>query len=226
MEENDEKFKVDTENLKNETVETAKKVKESVKGVDIKEETKNTRGFVTEMFKNPIKKIKDVAEDNSGNYFKTVLFLLAIWVIAVFIESSYSTISLLGFARAFRNILDVLKEIIAPLIGILLLSVFALLLNKDSKKSLTTIISTVTVCYLPSIIASVVSLLTLISSNMSRLTIPFTNLCVTVSIVLSYFGFKAIFGNKEDNEFIKKFVIIQILYKVAYIVIRLLGIYI
>ena len=226
MNENEEKFKVDTENLKNETVETAKKVKESVKGVNIKEETKHTKGFVTEMFKKPLEKIKEVAEDDSGKYFKTALFLLVIWVLAIFIESSYSTISLWGFARAFKNILNVIKKIAAPIIGILVYAVIALLLNKDNKKSLTTIISTVTVCYLPTIIASVVSLLTLISSNISRITVPFSNLCFAVSIVLSYFGFKSVFGNKEDNEFIKKFVLIQALYQVAYIVIRLLGIYI
>ena len=76
MKEKEEKNTIDTDNLKNETVETAKKVKESVKSTKIKEETKATKGLIKEMFKNPLEKIKEVADNNSGKYFKTALFLI------------------------------------------------------------------------------------------------------------------------------------------------------
>ena len=193
MEEKEEKFKVDTEELKNETVETAKKVKESIKGANIKEETKATKGFVVEMFKNPLEKIKEVALDNSGKFFKTALFLLIIWTVVVFIEATYSTIHYWGIARVFKNILSVLKEILAPAIGILVSALIVLVLNKNNKKSL--------------------------------ITTPFAKICSAISIVLGYFGFKYLF-EEDDNTFIKKYVLIQTVYYVAYIVIRLLGIYI
>ena len=61
MEEKEEKFSIDTENLKNETAETAKKVKESMKGTNIKDETLATKGFIAEMIKNPLEKLKQVA---------------------------------------------------------------------------------------------------------------------------------------------------------------------
>ena len=63
-ENNEEKFKVDTENLKNETMETAKKVKESMKGANIKEETeKYTTMLKEETEKNKsLKKEKDNLE--------------------------------------------------------------------------------------------------------------------------------------------------------------------
>jgi len=225
MEEKEEKFKIDTENLKNETIETAKKVKESIKETNIKEETKATKGFIIDMFKNPLEKIKEVANDNSGKFFKTAIILVIIWTILVFIDSTYSTIYYWGFSRVFRNILTVLKEILAPAIGILVYSVTVLILNKN-KKPLTSIISTVTITQLPLIISSLVSLLIIISSGLSTVTIPFAKICSIVAIVLGYFGFKNLFGEDDDKVFIKKYVLIQVVYYVAYIIIKLLGIYI
>ena len=226
MEEKNEKFSIDAENLKNETVETAKKVKESVKGTNIKEETKATKGFIVEMFKNPLEKIKEVANDNSAKFFKTAIFLIIVWTIIVFISSCYSTIYYWGFSRVFSKILSVLKDILAPAIGIIVYSLIVLVLNKKNKKSLTTTISTITITQLPLIISSLVSLLTIISSNISTITIPFSKLCSVVAVVLGYFGFKNLFGEDDDKAFIKKYVLIQLIYYVAYIVIKLLGIYI
>jgi len=224
MEEKNEKFSIDTENLKNETVEVAKKVKESMKGANIKEETKATKGFIIEMFKNPIEKIKEVANDNSAKFFKTAIFLIILWTILIFVGSTYSTIKYWGITRVFSKILSVLKDILAPAIGILVYSVIVLVLNKN-KKQLTNIISTVTITQLPLIASSLVSLLTIISSGLSTITTPFAQICSVVAIVLGYFGFKNLFG-EDDETFIKKYVLIEIVYYVAYIVIRLLGIYI
>ena len=226
MEEKEEKISIDTENIKNETVEMAKKVKETIKGTKIKEETKAAKKFIVDMFKNPLDKIKEVANDNSNKFFKTAIILVIIWTILVFIDSTYSTIYYWGFARVFKNILNVLKEILAPALGILVYSAIILVLNKNNKKSLTTIISTVTITQLPLIISSLVSLLTIISSNISIITIPFAKVCSVVTIVLSYFGFKNLFSEDNDQTFIKKYILIQVIYYIAYIVIRLLGIYI
>lgn len=225
MEEKDEKFSIDTEKLKNETFEAAKKVKESVKGTNIKEETKATKGIIIEMFKNPLEKIKEVANDGSAKYFKTALFLVIVWTILVFISSTHTTIYYWGFSRVFTNILSVLKKILAPALGILVYSLIVLVLNKNNKKSLTTVISTITITQLPLMIASLVSLLTIISSKISLVTSPFSALCSTVAVILGFFGLKNLFG-EECKTFIKKYVLIQVIYYVAYIVIGLLGIYI
>lgn len=225
-EKKEEKFSINTENLKDETVKTAKKVKESIKAANIKEETKATKGLVIEMFKNPLEKIKEVANDSSGKYFKTAIILVILWTILVFISSTYSTIHLWGFSRVFANILSVLKKILAPAISILVYSVIVLILNKENKKPLTNIISTVTITMLPLILASLVSLLKIISTSVTLITTPFISLCSTISIVLGYFGFKAIFAEEKSSKFIKKYVLIQLIYQVAYIVIGLLGIYI
>jgi len=226
MGENNEKFSKDLSKFKNETVQTAKKLKETVKGTNIKEETKATKGIITEMFKNPLEKIKEVANDNSGKYLKTAIFLMALWTILVFISSSYSTIYYFGLARVFKNILVVLKKILAPALGIIVYSIIILTLNKENKKSLADIISTITITQIPLILVSLASLLTIISSNISIITVPFASLCEIITIIFSFFGIKYLFGEEEDSNFIKKYILIQAVYLVTYIVIGLLGIYI
>jgi len=211
--------------VKNETVETAKKVKETVKNVNIKDETLKTKGFIGEMFKDPIKKVKEIAKDDS-KYFKTALFILIVWTIAVFIKSSYSTIYYWGFARIFTRILEVLKDILAPVVGVIVYSVIIFVMNKENKKSLTNIISTVTTTQIPLALASVISLLTLFSREFAKITGAINGLCSVIAIVLAYFGYKALFNEKDDGKFIKTFAIIQAIYYLVYIVLTFLGIYI
>lgn len=225
MSEKKEEISNQAEEVKKETFKTANDIKESVKNVNIKDETLKTKGFIGEMFKNPIDKIREIAKEDS-KYFKTALFVLAIWTIAVFITSSYSTIYYWGFARIFSNILNVLKEILVPIVGVLVLSLIIFILNKNNKKSLTSIISTVTATRLPLAISSVVSILTLFSRNFAKVTHSFDALCTVITIVLSYFGFKEIFNEKDNNKFTKKFVLIQVIYYLVAIVLTFLEIYI
>lgn len=224
MSEKKEEISNQAEEVKKETIETAKKIKETVKDVNIKEETSKTKSFIGEMFKNPVEKIKDI-EKNDSKYFKTALFILVVWTVAVFIKSTYSTIYYWGFSRVFSNIVSVLKDILVPVIGVLVYSLIAFVLNSKNKKSLTSIISTVTATQLPLAIASVISILTIFSREFSKITVAFNGLCMVITIVLSYFGFKAILGEKDDNKFLKKFVLIQVIYYVVSIVLTFLGIY-
>ena len=225
MSEKKEEISNQAEEVKKEKFKTANDIKESVKNVNIKDETLKTKGFIGEMFKNPIDKIREIAKEDS-KYFKTALFILVIWTIAVFITSSYSTIYYWGFARIFSNILNVLKEILVPIVGVLVLSLIIFVLNKNNKKSLTSIISTVTATRLPLAISSVVSILTLFSRNFAKVTHSFDALCTVITIVLSYFGFKEIFNEKDNNKFTKKFVLIQVIYYLVAIVLTFLEIYI
>lgn len=225
MSEEKEEFSNQTEEIKKETTETVKKLKESMKNVDIKDETIKTKGFIVEMFKNPLSKMKEIANEDS-KYFKTAIFILVVWTLAVFIKTTFSTIYYWGFSRVFENMITVLKNILVPLISVVAYSLIIFVLNKDNKKSLTNIISAVTTTKLPLVIASVVSILTLFSDEFTKITVAFTNLCTILTIVLSYFGYKFLFNATEDKKFIKKFVLIEIIYFVIYIVFTFLGIYI
>ena len=86
--------------------------------------------------------------------------------------------------------------------------------------------SVVTAARLPIVIASVLSLLKLISRDVRTVTTPFGLLCGVISTVLIYFGAKFLLGEKDDKSYIKQFAIIEGIYYIAYIVVGLLQIYI
>lgn len=223
MEENNQNKEnvVNTEELKKEATDTVNQVKETIKNVDIKKETIATKGFVTEMFKNPLGKINEIAKDNSNKNFKTALFILAIWVVVVLIKS---VCSLSKYRDLGENILTVIKAVVAPVIEIVVISLIVFLMNKKAKKSLPTIISTMITAYVPVVIARVISLLTLISYNAYKITSPISTLCSIITIIFSYFAMKDLFEEKENSNFIKTFVIIEAIYMVVALIISYLGI--
>ena len=81
MEENNEK-KLDAEELKKEAADAVNQVKDTIKNVDIRKDTLETKGFLTEMIKNPLGKIKEVATKNDSKFLKYVIIIIAIWCVA------------------------------------------------------------------------------------------------------------------------------------------------
>lgn len=225
MAENEEN-KVNTEELKSEASNTVNQVKDTIKKVDIKKDSAETKGFIVEMFKNPLEKIKDVAEDKKGKYLKYVIIVLVVWVVAKFLSRCFAIGWYWRPYNIFENMFSIVIATITPLISVLVISLIVFILNKKNKKSLTTVISAVTISNIPNVVASVVSLLTIFSTQVSLITIPFASLCSVISIVLTYFALKNIFGEEKNTDFIKKFILIETLYYVAYIVLSLLKIYI
>ncbi len=215
---------LNTEELKKETVETVNQVKETIKNVDIKNDAKEATGFVTSMFKDPFGTIKTIVDDSNNKHFKTAIIFVAIWTIVVFIKAL--SLKFWSFDALFRNMLSLIKTIIAPALGILVLSGIIYFMNKVNKKSLVTIITAVTTAKIPVIVASVVSLLTMFSVSAYKITTPFASLCSVVSVILTYFTAKNIFKEEQNSKFFKKFVAIEAIYYVAYILISFLEIYI
>lgn len=224
--EGNEENKVNTEELKNEASNTVNQVKDTIKNVDIKKDSIETKGFVTELFKNPLEKLKEIVEKDNGQYFKYAIIILVIWVAAELISRCFTVGSIWRLSNFGNSLMSVIRATIAPVISVLVMSIIVLVMNKNNKKPLTTIITAVTTANTPVVVASVVSLLTIFSSSISTITSPFSILCNTISTVLMYFTLKAIFGEEKNSNFIKKFVIVEVIYYVAYIIFSLLRIYI
>lgn len=228
-EKKNEEQNVNTEELKKETVDTVNQVKETIKNVDIKNDAKAATGFVSSMFKDPFATIKQIVNDSSNKHFKTAIIFIIVWMVATLVSSlfgGYYSLSRFSFNLAFKQILSIVKAVIAPALSIVILSGIVYFMNKENKKSMITNITAIVTAKIPVIIASVVSLLTIIDSKVSLVTSPFAALCSVISVVLTYFTTKTIFGEEQNSKFFKKFVIIEAIYYVAYILVSLLGIYI
>lgn len=225
--ENENKKTVNTDEILKETTETINEVKDQVKGSFKKDELKNsakeTTNFIVGMFKNPIAELKNIAGDKSNKNFKYAVILAIVWIVAlVILRIYYSSLSW----NVLKYILPLIKSAVAPILSILVLSLTIFVLNKNKDKNLVTVMSVVTAAKLPIVISAVINLLRIISSKVTTVTTPFASLCTVISTVLVYFGAKFILGEDDDKNFIKKFVIIEGIYYIAYIVLGLLEIYI
>lgn len=214
-----------TENLKQETMNTVNQVKDTIKNVDIKKDSMETKGLIKDLFVNPIGKIQEIVSQGAGKFLKYAIILLVIWTVAVLLKQCF-TFTYWRYTPFLKTTLEILKVIVAPVLTITIMSLVVLMRNKGSKKSLTDIITAITIAHIPTVIASVISLLTIFGMAASYITGPISGLCSVITIILSYFTIKSITEEKEDATFIKNFVIIQAIYYVAYFAFVFLGIYI
>ena len=215
-----------TEELKKEATDTVNQVKDTIKNVDIKKDSIETKGFVVEMFKNPLGKIKEIVDKDTSKYFTYGIIILAIWVVARLINRSFSFSHIWGLSRVGSAILSILISGITPIVSVLVMSLIVFVMNTKNKKQLTTVITAIISASIPSVIASVVSILTIFGTKVSTITAPFASFCEVISTVLMYFTIKAIFGVEKNSEFIKKFVLIQGIFYIVYIVLSFFEIYI
>ena len=221
--------------LKKEAANTVNQVKDSFKNVDIKKESIETKGFIVDMFKNPLKKIQQIADKDTSKYFTHSIIILVIWVVARILLKMFSYKYIIG-EFSFRHmiriseignaLLSIIISGITPILSILAMSLIIYWVNKKNKKQLTTILTLVISASIPVVIASVVSLLTIFGVKVSIITSPFVSLCNVISIILTYFVAKAILGVEKDSDFIKKFILIETIFYIVYIVFSFFEIYI
>ena len=230
MEENENKEKVvNTQEIKEETFKTAKEVKETIKNVDIKKDAKATTGFITEMVKKPLERLKEIATDKEHKDFKYAIVLAIVWIIVsgiLHIATKYPSIDNFFAYNFTKHFLALIKAMIAPVLAIIVMSIIVFVINKNNKKSFITVLTSITAAKIPVIVADVIGILYLISSSISRLLNPFTMFCSAISIVFTFFAIKALCEEENNTKFLKTFIIIEAIYYVVYLVISYLEIYI
>lgn len=207
--ENEEKFSVDTENLKEETKETVNQVKESIKNVNFKNDAEETKGFLKEMLSNPFEAVRKIANEEE-NVLNKVVMIMLVFIAASFAYSLISVIKYGKYSGVLDNILSLVAGVLDPVFFVLAPSVMILLLNKENKKSLTTIISTIVVASVPVVINYLIDIVELVLSGISLITGPISTGLSAVALVLTYFGMKDLFGIEEHKDFIKKYAVIKV----------------
>lgn len=224
MNENEENNKEEIKeelNLKQETVNTINDVKEQMKNINIKEEAKAGKGLLKDLWKNPVKTIKEIADDKENKSFKIALLLIIVWAVIELVDQImyYVTSRYADF-----EFLPTLKVTVAPILRVLAMTVALYLVNNRAKTSISKVLTSVSIAYIPSIISSILWLLYHLSTRITTLLSPISGLLRVISIVLMYFTIKE-FTNKNDEESaLKEFVKVEAVFYIIVFAISFLGI--
>ena len=208
-----EKVSVDTEDLKKETKETVNQVKETIKNVNLKDDAKATKGFVKEMFSNPIEAVKRASSGEEGILKKVIIIVL----LHIVVMCAYKIIEVIrnnGITQILFHLDEIIWYSTKPLVSIILFSLIIYIMNKNNKKTLTVIASTMVVATIPLVIFDLLELIRMVTHGVSAVAI-FTNSLSTmffgIYTIIAYFGMKEIFGITEENKAIKKFSLVQLI---------------
>ena len=233
--ENTSNFNINSEDLKKETQETVNQVKDTIKNVNIKKDSQEAKGFLSAFFKNPLEELRKVSSDSKNSFLKIAIIILVIWLAATLIVNVFGFAStyLFGtfgsferfFKNLFPNMFSVLKDLIAPLIAIAVLSGLVYGFKKNKNKSFLTISSTIVVAKIPIVIATVAELLTIFGTQVTKLTSAFSGFCSILSAVLLYFAIKELSDEGENKSYFWKFALIIGIFYVIKFIFSYLGIY-
>lgn len=245
MEENNEN-KNNTEEVKEETKNESKTVSETISETvsEVKETTKNTnskesvamaKNFVKNFFTKPYSEMKEIAA-NHKPFLVIAIIILAVWVVAGLIDGiisvanmyslgSYYTLE--GFMRnSVSSVFTIISSILIPVIIVALLSGIIYLFMKDKKKNFLAVVIAVVVAKLPVVVASIISLLSSVGSEVAKITSAFSGFCGVLSTVLLYFAIKALYKEEDDDKVTIKFIITMAIYYGVALVLSFFRLYI
>ena len=219
----DEKVKANAEELKEETKDAFNQVKSQIKDTDFKAETKEATNFFKEMFMSPINAMKSIASGENAKLGRTIIimvFLIVLSVASTLVSLfKYSSITSIG-----SNLWDLLVSVLSPIFVVLVPTLILFLLNKNAKKPLLVILSTMVAAMVPVVLKDALNVVDSIIPQLYNITRFFTGVLSSVHIVLSYFAVKFICEEDEEKS-IKLFVVVEFLTTVVLVVLSMIGKY-
>ena len=223
MDENENKTEQfdERDGFKKKTANVINEAKEQMKNINIKEEAQKGKNLFIKLLKQPINTIKEIAQEDENKTFKTAILLVIIWAaselirqLIYYISSKYSSF----------NLLTTLKVTIAPILRVIAMTLSMYIFNKNARKSLSKVLTSVVIANIPSVIASLVTYLNYISSKATSLTSPIRSLLSVITTALIYVTIKALFDKEDDEEAVKAFVKVEAVYYLIAFIISFLGI--
>ena len=218
MNEENNNFSVDTEQLKSETKDTVNQVKDTIKNADFKEGAAQTKGFLMDMFSKPISTVKKVASEEENVLFKAIMIMM-LYIGISFVRDLIYTLRVRKYITFGNNLIFLAYSIIQPMLVVLIPAILVFVLNKKNKKTLTTILCTLVVASVPCIVTELITLINDFSSSIVTITSIISTIVTAVGYVLTYFGMKELF-EEDDDKFIKTFAIIKLISAFAFLIIR------
>lgn len=219
---NEKEFSVDInkEELKNQTKDTVNQVKETIKNVDFKKDASATKGFVLEMIKKPFTTINDIVSEKENRFAIAVILMIcfiALSAINYIIRlSEYNTFDFMSFVLS----------VISPVLFVLAFTVSTFLFGGKDKKSLTTMISGVSIAVVPFAIKELVKV---IDFFVAKLSIDFIGYIIDIAndtlmlvgFALLFVTIKGVITQEDDDKSFRKFAVIVL---VAYVILKVLKI--
>lgn len=192
--------------------------------IDFKDGSKKFKEFISSFFTNPIGLIKKISQSNDTKFFNVSSLLLLIWLIITLIHSLFgNTLNYHGSTYIFAVIGDLTIPILS--VGFISLIIHSINPNQDDEYRLTKTLTLVIACKIPIIISNFISLLTLVSSKANFLTIPIYYFCFIISTILTFFAVKYLYKESDDSKSFKRFLIIESIFYVIYLLLSFLNIY-
>lgn len=211
--------KVSAEELKEETKQTFNKVKDEIKDANFKAETIEATNFVKDMFMDPIGAVKNVTNE-VGPKLITVIIL----VIGVMLSNLLKNIIwAVGIESLGESLWKIITSLTGGLFVVLVPAFVAYLFNRNTDRSLLTSISLMAMASVPTIFMNVLGAVTRIVPKLAGTIGVLNNGLEVAHVVLTYFALKT-FCKAEDDLFIFKFVIIELVSGFVMMLLRLLNV--
>lgn len=231
---NAEEVKVENK-VESTTSNTQAEKEAEAKNIDFKKEANEAKNFLTNIFKTPYSEINKV-NNKPKSFMKITIAIMIIWVVAECIGAiidvvksfsySYHSNIMSYFVSSFSSVFSIIMAILIPVIIVALLSGIIYLLMQNKKKHYWAIVSTVVVAKLPVVAASILSLFSSISSEVSKITSSFSGFCSIISAILVYFAIKSLYAEDDDNKSFKTFLIVMAIYYGIALVLKFFNLYI
>lgn len=222
--EENKKINIDAEELKNQTKDTVKQVKDTIKDVDFKNDTKEATGFVKEMLNNPFETVEKVAREEE-NILKKSVVIMIVYILASLIYEVIYLVKYGSITRVGNNIMGLVSSVLHPILYILVPAIIILIMNKNNKKSLPVIIMTLVAAAVPLVAVEIIDVLEGIVGAIRLISSPISTALASVSAILTYFGIKELFAEQDHGKFIKTFAIIEVLTAFVLYLLSSAGIY-
>lgn len=217
IEENNVEKKIESNG---ETVKTFNKAKVQGKIINLKEKAKEGKILLKDLIATPLKTVKEIAEDKENKNFKIALLLIVLWaVIELMDQILYYAMS----KYAEFEFLPTLKATLTPVLQVIAMSMALYLVNDRAKDSISKVLTSVSIAYIPSIISALLWLLYHVSTKISYILSPISGILSIVSLFLLYYTVKEYTKENEEATF-KKFIKVVVVYYIIAFVISFLGI--
>lgn len=194
---------------------------EQMKKVNLKEEAEKGKGLIRKLLLDPLGTIKEIVADENNQFYKTSIFIIAIWVLVVLAKEILSCIV---YEYHDFSLLTTIKIVLSPILRILAMAIIIHILNKEKQEPITKSITLVSIARIPVIISSVLGFLIYISSNVTYVTSPIASLLSVISTILIFFVVKEMFKEDDDDKTLMTFVKVEAIYYVIVFAFSFLGI--